>query len=281
MKMSASITLVAIMQTVVILLGPITAIAALVTVVIHQIWHALVLLLSKLNIFLYVFIIFFIDIDECVSNSSCSGAHEVCKNIVGSFYCPCAKGYNKTDGINCTGMNRILFRIYKSPLPSPFLKFIFYLLFFLVDIDECQNPSNCNAQNGTCYNMPGTFLCSCLPGYTGNGTICVDRNECLQDPCANHSTCVNLVPGYRCDCYPGYSGSPCIGMYGRSCNVMQANIVMVDINECFIVGANNCSANQVCVNTPGSFNCDCASGYQPQGAGACAGMRLSPFKLTI
>lgn len=40
---------------------------------------------------------------------------------------------------------------------------------------------------------------------------CVDRNECLDLPCANGATCVNLEPRlrYRCICPDGFWGENC------------------------------------------------------------------------
>ena len=37
-----------------------------------------------------------------------------------------------------------------------------------------------------------------------------------------------------------------------------------DINECE-GGAYNCSSNAVCMNTKGSYNCTCKSGYEGDG----------------
>lgn len=40
---------------------------------------------------------------------------------------------------------------------------------------------------------------------------CMDRNECLDLPCANGATCVNLEPRlrYRCICPDGFWGENC------------------------------------------------------------------------
>ena len=47
----------------------------------------------------------------------------------------------------------------------------------------------------------------------------------------------------------------------------------IDINEC-AVGNGGCE--QVCVNTVGSFTCDCFSGFQLAGDGRnCSGMMIS------
>ncbi|XP_045756810.1 nidogen-2 isoform X2 [Mirounga angustirostris] len=51
---------------------------------------------------------------------------------------------------------------------------------------------------------------------------------------------------YTCECVSGYQGD------GRSC---------VDVNEC-ATGFHRCGPNSVCVNLPGSYRCECRSGYK-------------------
>lgn len=41
-----------------------------------------------------------------------------------------------------------------------------------LDVNECQDgTSTCHA-NANCSNTVGSYNCSCLPGYSGNGFIC-------------------------------------------------------------------------------------------------------------
>ena len=41
-----------------------------------------------------------------------------------------------------------------------------------IDIDECsENSHNCHV-NAKCTDMEGSFFCTCILGYTGNGTYC-------------------------------------------------------------------------------------------------------------
>ena len=42
-----------------------------------------------------------------------------------------------------------------------------------LDIDECKETA-CDP-NAKCKNVPGTFSCSCLSGFTENGTNCVGK----------------------------------------------------------------------------------------------------------
>ena len=51
---------------------------------------------------------------------------------------------------------------------------IFYLFsfFFLTDIDECKTYLGKCHVNATCNNTNGSHVCTCKPGYTGNGRSC-------------------------------------------------------------------------------------------------------------
>ena len=45
-------------------------------------------------------------------------------------------------------------------------------MFFLTDIDECQTyPDKCHI-NALCNNTHGSHVCTCKPGYTGDGRNC-------------------------------------------------------------------------------------------------------------
>ena len=41
----------------------------------------------------------------------------------------------------------------------------------LLDINECVGENSCDA-NATCLNTEGSYLCTCNPGFFGNGTFC-------------------------------------------------------------------------------------------------------------
>ncbi len=42
------------------------------------------------------------------------------------------------------------------------------------DDDECGLTDNCH-ENATCTNTDGSFTCTCLPGYSGNGLSCIGK----------------------------------------------------------------------------------------------------------
>uniref|UniRef100_A0A3B4A749 EGF-like domain-containing protein n=1 Tax=Periophthalmus magnuspinnatus TaxID=409849 RepID=A0A3B4A749_9GOBI len=107
-----------------------------------------------------------------------------------------------------------------------------------------------------CENTPGSFRCrpklKCITGFTqdphGNINECSGRT----DPCSPGSHCINTVGSYTCQkkritCSRGYHANA------------QGDACVVD--ECQ-VGSHHCGAAQICHNVPGSYRCECQTGYQ-------------------
>jgi len=44
---------------------------------------------------------------------------------------------------------------------------------------------------------------------TLDGKGCIDKDECLTNPCLNGGLCINREPFYMCDCPMGYFGENC------------------------------------------------------------------------
>jgi fibulin 1/2 len=70
-------------------------------------------------------------------------------------------------------------------------------------VDECDsNP--CGGTVGHCYNTPGSFYCSCPPGYKLSSGQCQDIDECRANTHGCTDTCLNTVGSYTCKCKVGY-----------------------------------------------------------------------------
>ena len=74
-------------------------------------------------------------------------------------------------------------------------------------MDECYTQAHSCSPAALCSNTAGSFVCSCLPNYTGDGTVC-DLNECatLAHNCHTSATCRNVAGSFACVCGVGFVG---------------------------------------------------------------------------
>ncbi|CAH3196204.1 unnamed protein product, partial [Porites evermanni] len=110
------------------------------------------------------------------------------------------------------------------------------------DFDECGGNNNHCHQNAICTNTIGSYSCRCSVGYTGDGLLCRDVDECSSGhQCDSSATCCNADGSYTCTCNSGFTGD------GRTCR---------DVDECSL-NTHDCHSNAICTNTEGSFTCKC------------------------
>ncbi|XP_055629527.1 fibrillin-2-like isoform X2 [Toxorhynchites rutilus septentrionalis] len=207
------------------------------------------------------------DVDECADETrKCS--HD-CVNTKGSFECSCPSGLRLSiDGVTC------------------------------VDVDECRINSFNGGCSHICENQHGSFECRCPSGWImgSDQATCEDVDECsvLNGGCSQR--CINSRGGFRCECEAGFAlmadnktcevVDPCAlrnggcqhycslkhGLPVCSCRegfvLNKTNMAScVDHDECLKDSDNNCQ--QKCVNSEGSFNCECYAGYVKNELGQC------------
>ena len=69
-----------------------------------------------------------------------------------------------------------------------------YLLIFSTDTDECKTtPQKCHV-NAACNNTHGSYVCTCKPGYVGDGRDCAGTVNSVKNLWnLNSITCICLV----------------------------------------------------------------------------------------
>uniref|UniRef100_A0A8C2J4J2 Fibrillin 2b n=1 Tax=Cyprinus carpio TaxID=7962 RepID=A0A8C2J4J2_CYPCA len=226
------------------------------------------------------------DIDECSVHASQVCRNGQCINSMGSFRCLCLDGYNLTpDGKNCVDINEcVTLPGACQPGTCQNLDGSFRCICppgYEVQNDKCVDINECNVepnicQFGTCKNTPGSFQCLCQPGFvlSDNGRRCFDTREsfcftrfeagkCSVPKPLNTTKakcCCSLLPGEGwgdpCELCPPAFHTFTFPSHNPRPNVSCAS---ADMNEC--VENPGICGNGLCINTDGSFRCECPFGY--------------------
>jgi len=195
-------------------------------------------------------------IDECADGTNnCQFGSAYCTDLAGSFSCSCPPGY-AGNGITCN------------------------------DIDECATGAAQCSDHASCANLEGAingpgYSCTCTtPGYGGDGFFCGDLDECTlatatpttqPDNCHTNADCINLDATFNCTCSTGYRGD---GV--QSC---------VDIDECAEqlddcdktpTSFTSAGTRATCINTDGSYKCECAAPYFTGDGTSCVAPPFPP-----
>ncbi|XP_052281301.1 fibrillin-2-like [Dreissena polymorpha] len=195
-----------------------------------------------------------INVNECMVNPRlCEGGQ--CRDTPGSFVCTCPSGSRLDPSNN-----------------------------MCEDIDECRS-SPC--QGGTCINSAGSFRCKCDHGFSldVSGLICVDERlgSCwmrIRDGQCEDNVKRPMLKSECCNTVGKAWGSPCEPCAASIRDRCPRGFIYkrdgcVDINECEQF-ADLCRGGGVCVNTEGSFTCQCPSGMELDPSGtSCLDKRKS------
>nr|XP_039270654.1 uncharacterized protein LOC120345319 isoform X2 [Styela clava] len=206
------------------------------------------------------------DIDECaIANGGCSNS---CNNTIGSYFCSCPPGDalaedGKTcvfdvcgvDNGNCEFRCALFFSGHRCMCPNT-RQWV---------NNVCENYNECDDDNGgcsdICEDLDDGYRCACPAGMT----LTQDGLNCEIDSCAEQNwpfvcsqICQNVPGGsYQCMCQEGYLMED----DGHNCT---------EINECEF---GNGGCEDVCVNTEGSYRCECPPNMELRPDGKTCGIQ--------
>ncbi|XP_076455831.1 uncharacterized protein LOC143290354 [Babylonia areolata] len=207
------------------------------------------------------------DIDECATNSA--NCEYGCENFEGSANCLCGSGFVLDDDRRscvkeqdpCEALDSSKSCQYACRVVSDQAQCYCKNGYSLVDDVNCQDVDECtdgtHQCGGQCDNIPGSYQCSCSVGFKleNDQRTCVacDQNhwgvECRNACDCNPLGVDHCDPRTGCDCLDGWRGIHC----------------ETDINECAREDVCTHRPNSECVNTAGSFLCQCRAGYSLKG----------------
>lgn len=140
---------------------------------------------------------------------------------------------------SCQGITILFCRVYLS---GGHFEFLVTISVPRTDIDECLDASSCDA-GYVCVNTEGNYEC-------------IREAEFLKSVKTNPLTSAGSK---KITCEMGFR---------------RVQNKCIDIDECAIDKA-ACDSNQICINEPGGFQCDCKEGFQLDATiNACVGKYL-------
>ena len=155
-------------------------------------------------------------------------------------------------------------------------------------VDPCSNYDCSGIPNAACAPIDSsTVQCLCDSNYdsyqdlTGTWTKmtgsdqyfdntavdrkCVHKFPCLETDCSYRQLCVtsviNGLPVAMCSCSQGFSAPELLD--GRVTEAEKLDLICQDVNECSDTTTNDCASSQDCINTEGSYSCECIDGWLP------------------
>nr|XP_039248800.1 fibrillin-3-like [Styela clava] len=143
-----------------------------------------------------------------------------------------------------------------------------------LDINECDFVT-C-PENSKCLNTAGSFECVCNHNFTKHGGLCDSYDECSVrgQKCHEQAECMGEEGNYACKCLPGFEGDGTMCKDVDECELEEIQATIEEHNafklDIYMSGSGGgksplCHTEATCINTYGSYKCQCNQGYTGDG----------------
>ena len=162
---------------------------------------------------------------------------------------------------------------------------------------NCSDPDKCELQecskNATCSEDGDPHECSCNTGFSGDGLVCDNINECDDGShnCSIYATCIDNIGSYSCYCNQGFSGdglvcdnindvhkisdlfektevttfATSVAFRDYELSTLSGDgLVSDNVNKCND-DSHNCSTYATCTDNEGPYSCQCKEWFSGDG----------------
>ena len=110
------------------------------------------------------------DEDECILEVHECHFEATCINTIGSYICACNEGFTENEAkvgqVTCMHAHMTFHGLDAE---------CYFLGTTIFNENECVLKNYTCDSHATCNNANGSFTCTCIEGFTGNGTVCKGR----------------------------------------------------------------------------------------------------------
>ena len=230
------------------------------------------------------------DIDECSSNQNNCNSNADCINVVGSFACHCRAGYYG-NGANCSKIETCTGNNCGNNAQCVLFDYSYYCsckvgYYSNSVLPETQLQSGSHCQQGKVFN--GSLMLNAAfnselnnPSSAAFKTLQQEVTATLTATLQSSSVTKNsfervVVTGFKAgsiiaEYYTVLKQNSNINQKQLADVISSSNytiqgspiqdVTVTDYDECASANDNNCNSNENCINEPGTYSCQCKTGY--------------------
>ncbi|XP_055015591.1 pro-epidermal growth factor [Boleophthalmus pectinirostris] len=200
--------------------------------------------------------------DVCLHKNG--GCAQLCESKLGTALCSCLPHYTlSADGTNCHQGETANNMTESVDLDSSTGTTSSLSDKMVADEHECSSL-HCDA-NAQCVQTAGGSVCVCAEGFTGDGRLCLDIDECeaAVNLCDPNAHCVNTEGSLLCRCHAGFEGDAVATVPPVVTNMTPGHRNNTVVEKCPSTHESYCLYQGVCFYFPDmdSYACNCVSGY--------------------